>query len=194
MAAYYPLSDDSEQNLLSSRRYQIREKIFSFADNFKIKDELGQPVFIVRSKLFSFRDKLLLEDMDGNGLIKIRQELFNLLSKFKILSASNDQELAIVKQKFTFLRPKFTIDSIYGHFALDGLDFLGRSFRLLKDDGLDFLGRSFKLLKDGKTVATVSKNFFSWSDSYGVDIFGDEDHAFILALVIILDQVIYDKN
>uniref|UniRef100_A0A914YP08 Uncharacterized protein n=1 Tax=Panagrolaimus superbus TaxID=310955 RepID=A0A914YP08_9BILA len=178
-AAYYPLSDDSEQNLLSSRRYQIREKVFSLADNFKIKDEAGQPVFIVRSKLLCFRDKLLLEDMDGNGLIKIRQELFNLLPKFKIISAVNGQELATVRQKFTFLRPKLTINSIYGQFELDGLD---------------FMGRSFKLLKDGKTMATVSKKFFSWSDSYGVDIFGDEDHAFILALVIVLDQVIYNRN
>jgi uncharacterized protein YxjI len=65
MADYYPSSDESEQNLISTRRYQIREKIFSLRDNFKIKDENGQPVFIVRSKLFTLGDKLILEDMDG---------------------------------------------------------------------------------------------------------------------------------
>jgi uncharacterized protein YxjI len=103
----------------------------------------------------------------------------HLLSRFKILSASNDQELATVKQKFTFLRPKFTITSIYGDFVLDGVD---------------IWAHSFKLFKNGRLVATVSKKFFSWTDSYGVEISSDdEDHAFILALVIILDQVIYDN-
>ena len=48
-----------------TRRYQIREKIFSLGDNFKIKDESGQDVFTVRSKLFSVGDKLVLEDMNG---------------------------------------------------------------------------------------------------------------------------------
>lgn len=48
-----------------TRRYQIREKIFSLGDNFKIKDESGHDVFTVRSKLFSMGDKLILEDMAG---------------------------------------------------------------------------------------------------------------------------------
>lgn len=47
------------------RRYQIREKIFSIGDNFKIKDEFGQDVFTVRSKILSFGNKLVLEDVAG---------------------------------------------------------------------------------------------------------------------------------
>ncbi|CAF4441550.1 unnamed protein product [Rotaria magnacalcarata] len=52
---------------MAVRRYQIREKIFSLGDNFKIKDELGQDVYTVRSKLFSVGDKLVLEDMAGKA-------------------------------------------------------------------------------------------------------------------------------
>ena len=54
-----------------TRRYQIREKIFSLGDNFKIKDESGQDVFTVRSKLFSVGDKLVLEDMNGKYITNI---------------------------------------------------------------------------------------------------------------------------
>jgi uncharacterized protein YxjI len=46
-------------------RYQIREKIFSIGDAFKIKDELGRDVFTVRSKIFSIGNKLALEDITG---------------------------------------------------------------------------------------------------------------------------------
>ena len=41
-------------------------------------------------------------------------------------------------------------------------------------------------IRDERPVAQVSKRWFSWSDTYGVDITGDEDPVFILALVIVL--------
>ena len=50
---------------MPARRYQIREKIFSIGDAFKIKDENGDEVFAVRSKFFSIGDKLTFEDMSG---------------------------------------------------------------------------------------------------------------------------------
>ncbi|CAF4683022.1 unnamed protein product, partial [Rotaria socialis] len=64
--AAYPSTASSRQ-VMPARRYQIREKIFSIGDNFKIKDEAGQDVYTVRSKLFSLGDKLVLEDIAGNG-------------------------------------------------------------------------------------------------------------------------------
>jgi uncharacterized protein YxjI len=61
-------------------------------------------------------------------------------------------------------------------------------------EGLDIFAHAFTLVKNGRTVAVVNKKFFSLSDTYGVEINGDEDQAFILALVIVLDQVIYDNR
>ena len=60
-----------QQQTPPARRYQIREKIFSFGDNFKIKDAKGEPVFIVQSKLFTFGDNLMLEDMAGKYVFVI---------------------------------------------------------------------------------------------------------------------------
>ncbi|CAF1498719.1 unnamed protein product, partial [Rotaria sordida] len=59
------LSVDQYQQPIPSRRYQIREKIFFFDDNFEIKDEMGQDVYFVRSKISSFQYKFDLEDMAG---------------------------------------------------------------------------------------------------------------------------------
>uniref|UniRef100_A0A914YQ11 Uncharacterized protein n=1 Tax=Panagrolaimus superbus TaxID=310955 RepID=A0A914YQ11_9BILA len=117
--------------------------------------------------------------MAGNALMKIRQELLHLHQTFKILAAHNDQDLATVKQQFTFLRPKFCINSVFGEYVLHGLDMTAHYFTLMKNNCL---------------VATVSKQFFSWSDTYGIEIIGEENDAFIIALVIILDQIIYDNK
>lgn len=117
----------------------------------------------------------------SSGLVKIQQKLLHLHSTFKILSAryeDSDRELAVVKQRFTLFHEKFNIDSVYGSYSLEGLD---------------IFAHSFTLVKDGQVAAIVSKKFFSLSDTYGVEIAGNEDQAFILALVIVLDQVLYDK-
>jgi uncharacterized protein YxjI len=67
MAYLYPVypSTDPYYQSVGVRRYQIRQRIFSFGDKFTIKDEQGQGVFAVRGKVFSLGRKLVLEDMAG---------------------------------------------------------------------------------------------------------------------------------
>jgi uncharacterized protein YxjI len=46
-------------------RYQIRERFFTFGNNFKIKDECGRDKYTVRSKKWTLLKKLVLEDING---------------------------------------------------------------------------------------------------------------------------------
>ena len=108
--------------------------------------------------------------------------MFHLHITFKILSArsgDSDRELAVVKKQVALFRQKFKIDSVYGEYMLEGLN---------------ILARSYVVTKNGKTVATVDKKFFSLADTYGVEIDAGEDHAFILALVLVVDQVVFDRH
>lgn len=118
----------------------------------------------------------------SSALVKIHQEVLHLHPTFNLLSAraeDSDRQLATIKKKFSFLHAKFKIESVYGDYQLEGVD---------------IFAHQFSLVKNGQAVANVSKKIFSFTDSYGVEIVGGEDHAFILALIIVLDQVIYDKR
>ena len=157
-------------------KYIIKQKIFSFGDSFIIKDEMENDRFEVRGKVFALGDKLRIFDMMGNEIVYIEQKLFKFLPEYNIYL--NGQHAAIVKKEFTFFSNKFNIDSSMGHYTVDG----------------DFLGLDFNILKDSYSVAYVSKKFFSFSDTYGVDVSDQENHAFILALVIVIDQVIHDNK
>jgi uncharacterized protein YxjI len=46
-------------------RYQIRERLLTFGNSFKIKDELGRDKYTVRSKMWTLGKKLVLEDING---------------------------------------------------------------------------------------------------------------------------------
>lgn len=157
-------------------RFIVRQKIFSFGDNFTIKDQYGKDHFTVKGKVFAIGDKLRIYDMAGRELYYIEQKLFRLLPEYIIYQGG--QPVAKVKKEFTFFRPKFNITSTLGNFTIEG----------------NFLGMDFSIRKNGRHVAQVSKRWFSFADTYGVDIVEGEDYGFLLALVIVIDQVIHDDN
>ncbi|GKX31209.1 hypothetical protein SH1V18_36890 [Vallitalea longa] len=157
-------------------RFQVREKIFSFGDDFTIKDEMGNDFFIIRGKVFSLGDKLQLFNMSGEELFYIEQKLLRMLPEYTIFK--NGNPVALVKKKVAFFGSKFIIESEYGYYEIEGKPF----------------NYNFSIMKNNNVVATVSKEFFSFSDTYGVDISDNEDYGFIIALVIVIDQIIHDDR
>ena len=57
-----------------------------------------------------------------------------------------------------------------------------------------FWRHEFTFERKGKKVATISKNFWGWSDSYGVEINDGEDDVMILCACIVIDQVLHDEK
>jgi uncharacterized protein YxjI len=157
-------------------RYKIRQRIFSLGDSFTIRDEYDNDRYEVQGKVFSFGDKLKIFDLAGNELVYIEQELFHMFPTYNIYLEGG--HAASVKKEFSFFRPSFLIESSMGSYTIDG----------------DIFSHEFEILKDGRRVAYVSKGWFSFSDTYGAEIEGSENQAFMLAMVIVIDQILYDKK
>lgn len=157
-------------------KYMIKQKVFSLKDSFTIQNEMNQNCFKVTGKLLSVGKKLYLTDMQDHELFFIEQRLLKLMPEYKILE--NGKEVAQVKKNFTLFKPSFNITSVYGNFTIEG----------------KFTAYDFKIFKEGKTVAEISKKFFSISDTYGISIADGENDAFLLTLVIVIDQVIHDAK
>ena len=157
-------------------RYAIKQKIFSFGDKFAIRDENGNECYQVKGKVFALGNKLRIYDMADNELIYIEQKLFRFLPEYHIYYMG--QLYATVKKEFTLFRPKFRIHGVHAAYRAEG----------------NVWALDFDILRDGQLAAQVSKRFFAWSDTYGVDISDGEDPVFMLALVIVIDQVLHDNN
>jgi uncharacterized protein YxjI len=157
-------------------KYVIRQKVFSLGDKFTIKNEYGEDCFLVYGKIFSFGNKLRLTDLQDRELYYIEQKLLRFMPEYTIFK--NGNVVATVKKNFTPFRPSFSITSTYGDYNIDG----------------NFFAYDFSVFKNGAPVALISKKWFSFSDSYGVSISNDEDAAFLLSLVIVLDQIYHDNK
>ena len=154
-------------------RYVLKQKFWSWGDDFTIKNAAGQDVFFVDGRAFSLGNKLSFQDMHGNELAFIRQKLLSWGPTYEI--THNGALVAVVKkQLFTFFNCRFTVD-------VPGPDDLEASG--------NFLDREYTFQRGGRAVAQVSKQWFTWTDTYGVEVADSEDHVLILASAVVIDMV-----
>lgn len=159
-------------------RYVMRQKLFSWGTDFTIKDENGNDRFLVDGKVFSIGSQLSFQDLQGNEIAYIKQRLLAWGPTYEIYKGG--VVCAVVKkQLFTLFRCKFAVD-VPGP---DDLEAAG-----------DFLDHEYTLSRHGRDVATVSKRWFSWSDTYGVDIADDVDHVLILASTVVVDMACHSEK
>jgi uncharacterized protein YxjI len=160
-------------------RYLMKQALFAFGDDFYIKDENGRDVFFVDGKAFSFGKQLSFQDLNGNELVYIKQRLLSWGPTYEIY-VDGELNAVVSKQLFTFFKCKFTVD-------VPGPDDM-------EAEG-DFLDHEYVFTRDGSEVAAVSKQWFSWSDSYGVDVADGENDILILASTVVIDMTCHsDKN
>ncbi|MDP2274598.1 MAG: LURP-one-related family protein [Archangium sp.] len=155
-------------------RYLLRQDLLSFGDDFTIKNEAGEPVFQVDGKAFTLvREKLAFEDMQGQELAFIRERIIALTPSYEILR--NGEVAAVVKKDLINLfRCGFTVD-------VPGPDDLEAQGSLLDHE--------YTFTRGSRTVATVSKRWFSFTDTYGVEIEPGEDPVLILASTVVIDMI-----
>lgn len=153
-------------------RYLMKEKFWGFGDDFAIQDANGNDVFFVDGKAFTLGDKLSFQDMAGNELAFISQKLLSLKKRYDIYRGGN--LFAEVLKEWTFFKDKFTVD-VPGpnDYSVTG----------------SFWDHEYAFERQGRTVAQVSKQFFNWTDTYGVDIEDGEDDITILATAVVIDLV-----
>jgi len=152
-------------------RYVMKQKILCLGDDFRIRNEAGQDVYFVDGRAFSIGDKLSFQDMSGTELAFIRQKLLAWGPTYEIYR--NGALAAVVKKKlFTLIHCRFSVD-VPGP---DDLEAKG-----------DFWDMEYKFSRGDCSVAEVSKRWFSWSDTYGVDIRDGQDEVLILAATIVID-------
>lgn len=152
-------------------RYLIRERFVQFGDDSDVTDEHGRQVLQVDGKALSLQDRLVLRDPEGREVAGVRRRLVALTPTYQV-EIGGEQAAAVRKHLFTPFGDRFTVD-------VPGPDDL-------EMDG-DLFDHEFTVSRGGDTVATVSKQWLSMRDTYGVEIAPGEHDLLILAAVLALD-------
>jgi uncharacterized protein YxjI len=157
-------------------RYVMRQKLWALGNDFTVQDESGQDHFFVDGKALSLGDKLSFQDMSGNELAFIRQKLLSWGPTYEIYH--RDRLAAVVKESlWTFFNYHFAVDVGADGASPDDLEIQG-----------DFSAHEYAFTQSGRAVAQVSRKWFSWADTYGVEVADGADDVMVLACTVVVDM------
>ena len=152
----------------------IKQKVFSWGDKFRIYDENQNDRYYVEGDVFSFGKKLHLYSQSGVEEAFIHQKVLSFLPKYYI--SRNNIDVAQVIKEFTILHQKYTVEGL-------GWTVTG-----------NFLAHDYEITSGRQKIASISKRWFSWGDTYEIDIADDADEVMAICVVLIIDAVIAQSD
>jgi uncharacterized protein YxjI len=116
--------------------------------------------------------------MQQHELAFIKQKLLNWGPTYEIWH-DGQLEAVVKKELFTFFHCVFHVDEP-GHDSLTA-------------EG-NFSDHEYVFTRSGKQVAAVSKQWFTFADTYGVEVDASEDPVLILASTVVIDECCHDNR
>jgi uncharacterized protein YxjI len=159
------------------KTFYLKQSLFTLGDHFKIVDERGIPRFMVKGRIFTLGDRLRFYDINGNELAFIKQKLISLKKRYRVFR--NGRLWARIIKNITLFKDRFRIDVS------------GPDDYIIRGDLTDHL---YAFIRRGKPVAFINKKWFSWGDSYKIDIDPGENEVLILIGAIVVDMASHDDD
>lgn len=147
----------------------MKEKVFSWNERFTIKDENGWDKYFVEGEFLSLGKKLHLLNINGEEVAFIQQRLLTLMPRFSVSVAG--REIAEIRKEFTFFFQRYIIDGL--GWEVDGSVWEHR----------------YEIRKNGRLIVRIDKEWFTWGDSYVLEIADPADEILALAVVLTIDCV-----
>ena len=148
----------------------MKEKVFSFHDRFTIKDEHGWDKYFVEGEFLSLGKRLHLLNVHGEEVAFIQQKLFTLMPRFTVSVAG--REIAEIRKEFTLFFQRYVIDGL-------GWEIEGSVWE-----------HEYQIRNNGRPIVFISKEWFTWGDSYCLEIEDPADEILALAVVLTIDCVV----
>ena len=147
----------------------IKEKVFSWNERFSVKDENGWDKYFVEGEFLSLGKKLHLLNIHGEEVAFIQQKLLTLLPRFTVSVAG--RQIAEIRKEFTLFFQRYVIDGL-------GWEVEGSIWE-----------HEYEIRRNGRPIVMISKEWFTWGDSYVLDILDPADELLALAVVLTIDCV-----
>ena len=152
----------------------MKQKVFSWRDKFTVKDEQEQDRYFVEGELLSVGKKLHVRDTAQNEVAFIRQKVWAWMPRFII--EIGGREVCQIVRRFSLMKPKYELEGIGWH--VEG----------------DFWAHEYTVYDGNRLVMQLSKRWFSWGDSYELDIAEDKDELICVGIVLAVDAALAAAN
>jgi uncharacterized protein YxjI len=152
-------------------KYVMNQRWFSLGDDFAILDEKGVQAYHVDAESSSAGNRFLFRDRKHTELACVSQKSLADGPAYEIFHG-DDLQAVVRKDSFPSQHCRFAIDIL-------GPDDLHAEGNLIDHE--------YTFTREGKPVGRVSKSWFARTNSYGIDVNGNEDELLLLAGAMVID-------
>lgn len=155
------------------KQLYVKQKVFSLSGKFTVKDQQENDVYFVEGSFLQIPKTFSIMNIARDEVALITKKVFSFLPTFYV--EVNGREVLTIKKEFSFFKPRYTIDAA-------GIEVQGNWWDM-----------DFDLIRHGEVVGRVSKEWFTWGDSYKVQVLNEEMETIVIALVVAIDCVKADE-
>lgn len=152
----------------------MKQKVFSWTSKFTIRDENESDRYAVQGDFFTLGKRLHVYDSQGVEVALIQQKLLSLLGLYIIFI--DGEEICRVARRFSLLKPEFELEGGPG-WIMKG----------------DFWAHEYTLSDGEAEIMTMHKHWFSWGDSYEMNIVKPQDELMCLCVALAVDASMESK-
>lgn len=151
----------------------IKQHVFTIGERFTVYSEDGSEKYYVSGEFLSLPKTFHITFADGEEVAEISRRLFSFPLKYDF--SAGGEEMTVCK-RISFFCQLYRVEPI-------GWEIEG-----------DFFAHEYEITDDGGTVATVSKEWFTFGDAYRLRVMRDEDVLACLCALIVIDACIVAEN
>ncbi|MFC5909648.1 LURP-one-related/scramblase family protein [Streptacidiphilus monticola] len=157
-------------------KYLMRERIFGFGEDHWIRDEHDDKVFLVDGKSLRIRETFELKDAETREtLLEVKKRLLSFRDRMNI-ERDGDTIATVHKKLLHLFRDKYLVEFEDG--VTPDIEITG-----------NFLDHEYQLEQEGRRIAQVSKKWFSFRDTYAIDVEEGVDVPLVLAVAVCVDHL-----
>ncbi|MEI5907992.1 LURP-one-related family protein [Bacillus spongiae] len=151
------------------RELYIKQKVFSLSEKFTVKNQQEKDVYYVEGSFMQIPKTFSIMNTTGDEVASITKKVVSFLPKFFV--EVDGQEVVTIKKELSLFKARYTIEGA-------GIEVYGNWWDM-----------DFQILQHGEIVGKVDKEWFSWGDSYKIEIIDKEMETTIISLVVAIDYV-----
>jgi len=148
----------------------LRQKVFSWGASFAVKNEAGDDYCTVKGEVFTIGRRLHVFDTTGSEIAYIEQQAWSWRPTFNI--QIDGRAVCRVIKDFKPFTPTYHLEGL--PWRMEG----------------NFLGHDYSLHAGDEQIMRLTKQWFTWGDSYELDIADADDALVCLCIALAVDAVL----
>lgn len=154
----------------------VKNKYISLGESSYVLDEDKNKIFKVKGKIFSPTRKKKIYDMDGELQYVVRNKFWKLFKTSTLIYDADNELVAKLSNSDWDFKNKFVLEG-------------GDEDVTISGNLIQFPSIKLQVTKKDKVIGTITKDFNLFRDTFSIDVDDTEDAAFLVALVISIDNI-----